>query len=201
MKQIVHNGTLVYYDGVQVSSGRDVAGGRYKGVLADSHQEGARYAVVEVSAERMECFHTGAPDLKALLVEVSKDGWYLAEVSKDGWYLAEVRDGFKDPLTLQEQNVPLGLSRFEWLLQYLNFLFCTVGLNLPQDVDDVVHSLLQIERFQVDTSVSCGNPRVFNLPESTSRHFAVPQALLEDWPEEFNCQAYPTQCRLSPQCT
>ena len=94
MKQIVHAGTLVYYDGVQVFSGRDVAGGRYIGVLADSRQDGARYVVVEVSAERMERFHTGAPDLKALLVEESKDGWYLAEV----------RDGFTGPLTLQEQS-------------------------------------------------------------------------------------------------
>ena len=94
MKQIRHTGTLVYYDGVQVFSGRDVAGGRYIGVLADSRKGTDRYVVVEVSAERMERFRTGAPDLKALLVEESKDGWYLAEV----------RDGFTGPLTLQEQS-------------------------------------------------------------------------------------------------
>ena len=94
MKQIRHTGTLVYYNGTQVFEGRDVAGGRYIGVLADSRQDGARYVVVEVSTERLERFRTGAPDLKALLVEESKDGWYLAEV----------RDEFEDPLMLQEQS-------------------------------------------------------------------------------------------------
>ena len=94
MKQIVHAGTLVYHDGVQVFEGLDVAGGRYIGVLADSSDTADRYVVVEISAERMECFRRGAPDLKALLVEESKDGWYLAEV----------RDGFTAPLTLQEQS-------------------------------------------------------------------------------------------------
>ena len=94
MKQIRHTGTLVYYDGVQVFSGRDEAGARYIGVLADSSNSSDSYVVVEVSAERMHRFHTGAPDLKALLVEEARDGWYLAEV----------RDGFKCPLTLQEQS-------------------------------------------------------------------------------------------------
>ena len=94
MKQIRHTGTLVYYDGVQVFEGRDLAGGRYIGVLVDSREGTDRYVVVEVSAERMRGFSTGAPDLKALLIEESKDGWYLAEV----------RDGFTDPSTLQEQS-------------------------------------------------------------------------------------------------
>ena len=94
MRQIVHTVTLVYHDGVQVFSGRDVAGGLYIGVLTDSANSSDSYVVVEVSAERMHGFSTGAPDLKALLVEQSKDGWYLAEV----------RDGFTDPLTLQEQS-------------------------------------------------------------------------------------------------
>ena len=94
MKQIRHTDTLVYYDDVQVFSGRDVAGGRYIGVLADSSNSSDIYVVVRVSAKRMERFCTGAPDLKALLVEEARDGWYLAEV----------RDGFAGPLTLQEQS-------------------------------------------------------------------------------------------------
>ena len=94
MKQIHHTGTLVYYDGVQVFEGLDVAGGRYIGVLADSSDTADRYVVVEVSAEHLKRFCTGAPDLKALLVEESKDGWYLTEV----------RDEFTDPLTLQAQS-------------------------------------------------------------------------------------------------
>ena len=94
MKQIRHTDTLVYYYGVQVFSGRDVAGGRYIGVLADSADSSDSYVVVEVSSERMQRFHTGAPDLRALLVEEARDGWYLGEV----------RDGFAGPLTLQEQS-------------------------------------------------------------------------------------------------
>ena len=94
MKQIRHTGTLVYYDGVQVFSGRDETCARYIGVLADSANSSDSYVVVRVSAERMHRFHTGAPDLKALLVEEARDGWYLGEV----------RDGFAGPLTLQEQS-------------------------------------------------------------------------------------------------
>ena len=92
--QIVHAGTLFYYNGTQVFEGRGIAGGRYIGVLADSTNGSDSYVVVEVAEERMQKFHTGAPDLKALLVEESKDGWYLAEV----------RDGFTGPLALQEQS-------------------------------------------------------------------------------------------------
>ena len=94
MKQIRHAGTLVYYDGVQVFEGLDVAGGSYIVVLADSANGSDSYVVVEVSAERMHGFSTGAPDLEALLVEESKDGWCLAEI----------RDGLTGPLTLQEQS-------------------------------------------------------------------------------------------------
>ena len=94
MKQIRHTGTLVYYDGIQVFSGRDEAGACYIGVLADSSSGSGSYVVVEVSAERMHGFHTGSPDLKALLVEEARAGWYLGEV----------RDGFAGPLTLQEQS-------------------------------------------------------------------------------------------------
>jgi len=94
MKQIRHTRTFVYYDGVQVFSGLDVAGGRYIGVLADFADSSDSYVVVRVSAEHMNRFQTGAPDLKALLVEEARDGWYLAEV----------RDGFAGPLTLQEQS-------------------------------------------------------------------------------------------------
>lgn len=94
MKKIHHTGTLVYYDGVQVFEGRDEAGGRYIGVLADSANGSDSYIVVEVAMERMQRFRSETPDLKRLLIEGSKDGWYLAET----------RNGFGDPLTLEEQS-------------------------------------------------------------------------------------------------
>ena len=121
MRQIVHAGTLVYYDGVQVFSGRDVAGGRYIGVLVDSRKGTDRYVVVEVSAGQMHRFSTMAPDLKALLVEESKDGWYLAEV----------RDGFTGPLTLQEQSgadVEANLTpEDDFVLGMLSYMFNRTG--------------------------------------------------------------------------
>ncbi len=95
MKQTRHTGALVYYDGVQVLSGQDEAGGRYISVPADSLQDGARYVVFEVSLERMKRLHTGAPDLKALLVDESKGGSYLAGTA----------NGFCDQLALQSQSV------------------------------------------------------------------------------------------------
>ena len=94
MKQIHHTSTLVYYDGVQVFEGRDEAGVRYIGVLADSANGSDSYVVVEVATERMQRFRSEAPDLKSLLIEGSKDGWYLAETT----------NGFGEPLVLQEQS-------------------------------------------------------------------------------------------------
>ena len=94
IKKIHHTDTLVYHEGAQVFEGRDEAGGRYIGVLADSRDGVDSYVIVEVSAERLRAFHAEGPDLKSLLIEGSKDGWYLAETP----------NGFGDPLVLQEQS-------------------------------------------------------------------------------------------------
>ena len=94
IKKIHHTDTLVCYEGAQVFEGRDEAGGRYIGVLADSRDGVDSYVIVEVSAERLRAFHAEEPDLKRLLIEGSKDGWYLAETT----------NGFGDPLVLQEQS-------------------------------------------------------------------------------------------------
>ena len=94
MKTIHHTDTLVYHDGAQVFAARDDAGSSYLDVLTESLGDAVLYAVVEVPAERIESVRVGAPDLKTLLIEESKDGWYLAQ--------AHV--GLADPLALQEQD-------------------------------------------------------------------------------------------------
>ena len=63
-------------------------------MLADSRGGVDSYVVVGVSAERLRAFHAEGLDLKSLLIEGSKDGWYLAETP----------NGFGDPLVLQEQS-------------------------------------------------------------------------------------------------
>ena len=94
MKKIHHTATLVYYDGAQVFEGRDFMGGCYIGVLIDSLDSAAHYVVAGVSAGHMNGFRTGAIDLKTLLIEGSKDAWYVTQTCND----------FADPLALQEQT-------------------------------------------------------------------------------------------------
>ena len=82
MKKIRHTDILVYDDGVQIFAARDEAGSRYVGVLMDSPDGADRYAVVEVSAARLESVRSESPDLRRLLFEESKDGWYLAQAPR-----------------------------------------------------------------------------------------------------------------------
>ncbi len=76
MKVIRHTDTLVYYDGVQVFEGRDPIGGHYVGVMIDSLKDGDVYLVTGVDPFRLGQFRRGTLDLRTLLLEGSKYGWY-----------------------------------------------------------------------------------------------------------------------------
>ncbi|MCY4653067.1 MAG: hypothetical protein OXC95_07875, partial [Dehalococcoidia bacterium] len=83
MKTIRHTDTLVFYDGVQVFEGRDPIGEHYVGVMIDSLETSDVYLVTVVDPIRLRQFRSGTLDLKSLMLEGSKYGWYTTDISDD----------------------------------------------------------------------------------------------------------------------
>ena len=83
MKTIRHTDTLVYYDGVQVFEGRDPIGGHYIGVMIDSQDDADIYLVTGTVPEHLRQFRLGTLDLKTLLLEGSRYGWYTTQTDDD----------------------------------------------------------------------------------------------------------------------
>ena len=86
--------TLMYYDGVQVFEGEDDSGNRYLGTMIDSEPDADRYLVTGVSLEHLRDLRVGTRDLRAVLLERSREGWYLARVG----------DNFAAPFALERQK-------------------------------------------------------------------------------------------------
>ncbi len=83
MKTIRHTDTLVYYDGIQVFEGQDPIGGHYVGVMIDSLETSDVYLVTRVDPIQLRQFRSGTLDLKTLMLEGSKNGWYTTHTSDD----------------------------------------------------------------------------------------------------------------------
>lgn len=94
MKTAQLTATLLYYDGVQVFEGRDDSGSCYLGALVDSEPDADRYLITSVSLEHLRDLRTGTRDLRDVLLECSRKGWYLARVG----------DGFAAPFVLESQK-------------------------------------------------------------------------------------------------
>ena len=86
--------TLLYYDGIQVFEGEDDSGSRYLGAMIDSEPDADRYLVTDVSLEQLRDLRSGTRDLRAVLLECSHEGWYLARVG----------DNFAAPFVLERQK-------------------------------------------------------------------------------------------------
>ena len=86
--------TLMYYDGVQVFEGEDHSGSRCLGAMIDSEPDADRYLVTAVSLEQLSDLRSGTRDLRAVLLECSREGWYLARVD----------DNFAAPFVLERQK-------------------------------------------------------------------------------------------------
>ena len=94
MKTIKYTRTLVYYDGVQVFTGRDANGDHYIGAMVDATDDADRYLVTSVAEERLHKFYAGKLDLRTLFLESSASGWYTASVNDD----------FEQPLSLEQRH-------------------------------------------------------------------------------------------------
>ena len=96
MTTICHTNTLFDYDGPQLFVARDDDGGQYLALLVDSEEEQDRYLVVQVDPERLHQFRAGALELKPLIVEASRNQWYLATTTD-----------LDEPLAIECQRIPV----------------------------------------------------------------------------------------------
>ena len=96
MTTIRHTTTLFEYDGPQLFEARDDDGGQYLALLVDSPEEQDRYLVVQVDPERLRQFRAGALELRPLIVEASKDQWYLVTTTN-----------LDEPLAIELQRTPI----------------------------------------------------------------------------------------------
>lgn len=83
MKTVQHNATLFYYDGPQVIEARDRIGGHYVGVLIDTPDGEDQFAVVGIPPQQLRDFRSGVCDLRTLMLDNSKDEFWITEHVKD----------------------------------------------------------------------------------------------------------------------
>ena len=82
--EIRYTETLDYCDGIQLFAAEGVGGGSYVGVLVAVGKEADRYLVVGCEPESLAMLRSGAIDLKRLMEESARQGWYLADVTGFG---------------------------------------------------------------------------------------------------------------------
>ncbi|MDD9821466.1 MAG: hypothetical protein OXU98_01040 [Gammaproteobacteria bacterium] len=97
MKKVHYISTLFYYDGPQVFDARDDIGGRYVGVAVTRPDGRDGYLVKGVKPGSLNAFRAGETDLKAMLLEVDADEWYLTDAEFD----------VDAPIKLEPQNASL----------------------------------------------------------------------------------------------
>lgn len=83
MKAIRHTSTLYYYDGPQVVEACDEIGGRYIAVMIEPDETTDRYVVAGTPPELLRQFKVGSIDLRSLLVESSKDEWFIGKCEEE----------------------------------------------------------------------------------------------------------------------
>lgn len=76
--------TLDYCDGVQLFAAADGAGRGYIAVLVATGAAADRYLVTRCAGYQLRRFQSGGVDLKTLLLESAREGWYLADVTDFG---------------------------------------------------------------------------------------------------------------------
>lgn len=82
--EIRHAETLDYCDGVQLFAAEDATGGSHVAALVNIGMESDRYLVVGCEPDDLLAFRMGAIDLKTLMEQSAKRGWYLADVTDFG---------------------------------------------------------------------------------------------------------------------
>ena len=82
--EIRHTTTLDYCDGVQLFAAEDAAGNGYLAALVGVGRKADQYLIVGCETDALLTFLAGADDLKSLMRQSAKQGWYLADVNDFG---------------------------------------------------------------------------------------------------------------------
>ena len=79
--EIHYTRTLDFYDGILVFEAKDPTGGTYVASHLEPVPGGDRYLLVGCRPEDLRMFRHGAKDLRSLIMESARYGWYLADLS------------------------------------------------------------------------------------------------------------------------
>ncbi len=101
MSTIRYTASLLYHDGPQIIEARDAEGRDYLALLVKRENVQDRYLAVEVVPERLRQFRDGALDLRSLMTESARNGWYLTTTA-----------ALDQPLTIKRQQASLEDSGF-----------------------------------------------------------------------------------------
>ncbi len=95
MLEIWYKSTLFEYDGPQIFEARDRIGGHYLAVAVEDNGTDSQYLVVGTELEKLRKFRIGEVDLRSLLVESSRYGWYLtsSDMNEDGSVAIHLQPG------------------------------------------------------------------------------------------------------------
>ena len=78
--EILYTRTLDYYDDILVFEAKDAIGGTYVASHLEAVPSGNRYLLVGCKPEDLRLFRHGTKDLRSLIVESARYGWYLADL-------------------------------------------------------------------------------------------------------------------------
>ena len=93
-KFLEYKSTITYYDGPEVILALDHLGGNYVGMAVDSDKTVFKFLVVGITPNALYLLRTGEVDLRSVLVDSAKYGWYFCET-----------DSLEDPIKIEDQDM------------------------------------------------------------------------------------------------
>ena len=78
--EILYTRTLDYYDDILVFEAKDAIGGTYVASHLEAVPSGNKYLLVGCKPENLRLFRHGTKDLRSLIIESARYGWYLADL-------------------------------------------------------------------------------------------------------------------------
>ena len=93
IKFIEYKSTLMFYDGPELIEAEDRIGGNYIGMALDRDRTAFKFLVVSVTPSVLYQLRHGEIDLRSVVLESAKDGWYVCET-----------DSLEEQISIQNQG-------------------------------------------------------------------------------------------------
>ena len=81
-KDIRHDRTMDYYDGILLFEARDYIGGHYIASILETGKDSDRYLLTGCEPGELRLLRSGGTDLRSLLERSARHGWCIAELTK-----------------------------------------------------------------------------------------------------------------------